>query len=80
MQSEFVAVPIEFKGRVIGKGGYIIQDIRQRSGAQVTSSSSEEAGFTVSGNAEQIACAKRLILEIVVSNQIVPCILFIIIL
>ena len=75
-----MAVPIKFKGHVIGKSGYKIQDIREISGAQVTSSSSEEAGFTVNGNAEQIACAKRLILEIVVSNQIVPCILFIIIL
>lgn len=69
MQSEFVPVPMEFKGHVIGKGGSVIQDIRQRSGAQVRSPSSEEAGFTVSGNAEQIASAKRLILEIVVSKQ-----------
>ena len=70
MLSEFVPVPTEFKGHVIGKGGYIIEDIRQKSGAQVRSpTGSEEAGFTVSGNAEQIACAKRLILEIVVSKK-----------
>lgn len=70
MQSEFVAVPKDFKGYVIGKGGYTIQDIRQRSGAQVWSpTSSEEEGFTISGNAEQIAHAKRLILEKVVSKK-----------
>ena len=71
MQSEFVPVPKEFKGHVIGKGGYIIQDIRQKSGAQVRSpTGSEEEGFTVSGNAEQIALAKRLILGKVVSKKI----------
>lgn len=63
-------VPKDFKGHVIGKGGHIIQDIRKRSGAQVWSPSySEEEGFTVSGNAKQIACAKRLILEKVVSKK-----------
>ena len=67
MQSEFVPVSKDFKGHVIGKGGYIIQDIRQTSGAQIRSARSEEEGFTISGNAEQIACAKRLILEKVVS-------------
>jgi len=69
MQSEFVPVPEDFIGHVIGKGGYIIQDIGKRSGAQVWSPISEEEGFTVSGNAEQIACAKRLILEKVVSKK-----------
>ena len=69
MPSEFVPVPKEFIGDVIGKGGCIIQDISQRSGAQVRSPSSEEEGFTVSGNAVQIAWAKRLILKIVVSKK-----------
>ena len=67
MQSEFVPVAKDFKAHVIGRKGYVIEDIRQRSGAQIWSSSTEEEGFTVSGNEEQIACAKRLILEKVVS-------------
>ena len=70
MQREFVPVPLEFKGHVIGKGGHRIEEIRQKSGAQVRSPTlSKEEGFTVSGNAEQIACAKRLILEKVVSKK-----------
>lgn len=67
MQSEFVPVAKDFKAHVIGRKGYVIEDIRQRSGAQIWSSSTEEEGFTVSGSEEQIACAKRLILEKVVS-------------
>lgn len=69
MQSEFVPVLMNFKGAVIGKRGSVIQDIIQRSGAHVWSASREEEGFTVSGNAEQIADAKRLILEKVVSKK-----------
>ena len=59
-------VPKHFKAHVIGKRGYVIQDIRQKSGAQIWSRSPEEEGFTVSGNAEQIARAKTIILEKVV--------------
>ena len=71
MQKEFVPVPIGLKGHVIGKDGHIINDIRQKSGAQVWSpTGSKEEGFMVSGNAEQIACAKRLILEKVVSKTV----------
>lgn len=66
MQREYVRVSKEFKGHVIGKGGCVLEDIRQRSGATIRSASVEEEGFTVSGYAEEIACAKRLILEKVV--------------
>ena len=69
MQSEFVPVSKDFKVHVIGTRGSVIQDIRQRSGAQIWTASREGEGFTVSGNAEQIACAKRLILEKVVSKK-----------
>ena len=69
MQSEFVPVPMDFKAAVIGTRGSVIQDIVQRSGARVWSANREDEGFTVSGNAEQIAFAKRLILEKVVSKN-----------
>ena len=67
MQSEFVPVPKNFKAAVIGTHGSVIRDITQRSGAQIWSAHREEEGFTVSGYAEQIASAKKLILEKVVS-------------
>ena len=66
MEYEFVEVPNDLKGRVIGKGGYVIKDIMKASGA-IISTGKDEEWFTVSGDAEQRACAKRLILEKVVS-------------
>ena len=71
MQSEFVLVSKDFKAHVIGTRGSVIQDITQRSGAQIWTASREEEGFTVSGSAEQIARAKRLILEKVVGKSTV---------
>ena len=65
--SEFVEVPQDMKGHVIGKGGYMLQEIIQMSGARVSSASRDEEGFTVCGNEDQIANAKRLILKKVVS-------------
>ena len=67
MQSEFVPVAKDFKGHVIGKGGYVLQDIRQISGADIRTKSKEEEGFTVRGNTEQIARARSLIEKKVVS-------------
>ena len=48
----------------------MIQDIIQRSGADIWSADRDEEGFTVRGDAQQIACAKGIILEKVVSNKI----------
>jgi len=62
-----VPVPKEVKAHVIGTRGSVIRDISQRSGARIVSTSAEEEGFTTSGNEEQIAHAKRLILQKVVS-------------
>lgn len=67
MESEFLEVPVHLKGYVIGKGGRTINEIRQNSGARVDSLSKEEGGFTITGDEEQRTCAKRLIIEKVVS-------------
>ena len=65
-ESEFVEVPKDMKGHVIGRDGCMLQKIREESGARVYSRSMDENGFTVTGNEEQRACARRLILEKVV--------------
>ena len=65
-KSEFVEVPRNLKRYVIGTGGVVIKEISQKSGARV-SQTMEEEGFTINGNQEQRACARRLILEKVVS-------------
>ena len=67
MDFEFVAVPKELIGYVIGTGGSVIKAIEQKSGAKVFSTPKETEGFRVSGDEEQRACARRLILEKVVS-------------
>ena len=67
MDSEYVPVSEEFKSRVIGRDGSVLNSIRERSGAIITSRYTEEEGFTVSGNDQQRETAKRLILEKVVS-------------
>ena len=65
-KSEFVEVPRNLKRYVIGTGGVVIKEISQKSGARV-SQTMEEEGFTISGNQEQRARARQLILEKVVS-------------
>ena len=67
--SEFVDIPKDMKGHVIGKGGYMLQEIMKESGARIFSESRDEEGFTVIGDEEQRACARRLILKKVVSEQ-----------
>ena len=67
MDSEYVPVSEEFKSRVIGRDGSVLNSIRERSGAIITSRYTEEEGFSVSGNDQQRETAKRLILEKVVS-------------
>jgi len=69
IESEFVDVPYQIKGHVIGKNGSMIHKIEEMSGARVNSKSKEEEGFTVSGNEEQRAKAKMLILQKVVGCE-----------
>ena len=67
IESEFVQVAIDMKGHVIGRRRCMLNEIMQKSGANVFSESKEEEGFTVCGNEEQRTIAKNLILQKVVS-------------
>ena len=74
--TEFVEVPQDIKGHVIGKDHKRLQEIMQISGAEVFPGSRDEEGFTVCGNKGQIANAKKFILEKVVScKKILHCFL-----
>ncbi|XP_068739102.1 uncharacterized protein [Montipora capricornis] len=60
---DFVHVPKDLKGYVIGAKGSIIKSIRERSGAGVYSLSRDEEGFWVNGTRDERELAKKLILE-----------------
>lgn len=66
MESELVEVQSDMKGRVIGKGGCNIKEIMAKSGAKISSRRYEDS-FSISGDTEQRARARSLILEKVVS-------------
>lgn len=76
MAIAFLPVSKDFIGRVIGKGGSVIKEIHQKSGATITPTNGQEEGFTVIGDEQQIAIAKRLILEKVVSFFFLFCFVF----
>ena len=61
-------MPKNLKGYVIGIGGSVVKKIQQESGATVVAKPKNEDGFTVTGNEEQRACAKKLI-----SQKVVGC-------
>lgn len=63
MENEYLHVPKELKGHVIGRGGLVIKEIKKSSSTNITSRSRDEEGFTITGNREQITLAKRLISE-----------------
>ena len=70
MESEIVKVPGHLIGRVIGKEGRVIKEIRRSSGALIRSPGKDDEYhdcFTVTGDVKQRAWAKKLILEKVVS-------------
>ena len=64
---QFVPVPKHLIGRVIGKKGSTIKQIRMQSGARITTQDRADAGqhvgFMVYGTQEQINCAVKLINE-----------------
>ena len=61
-------MPKNLKGYVIGMGGTVIKKIQRESGAKVVAKPKNEDGFTVTGNEEQRAHAKKLI-----SQKVVGC-------
>ena len=67
IEEEFVHVPKNLKGYVIGMGGTVIKNIQRESGAKVVTLPKNEDGFTITGNEEQRAHAKKLISQKVVS-------------
>ena len=69
MEREFVPVPINLKGHVIGRNHSVINEIMTRSGATIDPGSGDQAGFTVSGRPEEIEIAKQLISEKLVSSK-----------
>lgn len=66
VESELVEVQSDMKGHVIGKGGCNIKEIMAKSGAKISSRRDEDS-FSISGDTEQRASARSLILEKVVS-------------
>ena len=69
MEREFVPVPINLRGHVIGRNHSVINEIMSRSGATIDPGSGDQAGFTVSGRPEEIEIAKQLISKKLVSSK-----------
>ncbi|XP_068741446.1 uncharacterized protein [Montipora capricornis] len=67
--AEFVDVPQDLKGYVIGTRGNIVRSIMERSRAKVYSYG-DEKGFWVKGTKEQREDAKKLILEMVEGGRV----------
>ena len=66
--NEFIAVPGDLMGFVIGKKGTSIKEIQIESGAKL-SSDSDQPKFLVSGNKDQRARARELVQQKVVSSS-----------
>lgn len=65
--SDSITLPRQIMGRVIGKGGATINEIREQSGARVDAEdvSNDQCEFKISGKPEEVEKAKKLIREIV---------------
>ena len=69
--SEFVAVPENAIGFVIGKKGSTIKQIEEKSGAKINRIKTDTTnGFIVYGSEDQRACARELINQKVVSRTV----------
>ena len=66
---EFVPVPVELKGFVIGKHRAAINEMIELSGATIDPGNTDQAGFTIVGNKEGIEMVKQLISEKLVSSR-----------
>jgi len=73
MMSESMRIPNQMIGKVIGKGGARIKELKGKSGCKITIA--RESGYgeqtsevTLQGSSEEISVAKELISEIVTSN------------
>ena len=68
IEPEYFAVPGDWKGHLIGKGGCVIKEIKSSSGAQIRSPNGrDEDFFLIIGTTEQRECAKKLITKKLVS-------------
>lgn len=64
--TDYLSLPRQIMGRVIGKAGVIINKIREESGARIDAEdrTDDQCEFKISGSAEAVARAKRLISEV----------------
>jgi len=64
--TDYLSLPRNIMGRVIGKAGSTINKIRDESGARIDAEdrSDDQCEFRIQGNPEQVAKAKRLIEEV----------------
>jgi len=76
MTSNYMTCPIQHVGSIIGKGGSVIRELIGQSGAKIQLQQKEdllpgaiERGITVSGTAQQVDLAMRLLQERIVAAQ-----------
>lgn len=72
--SDRMTLPRQIMGRVIGKHGATIKDIREQSGARIDAEdvSNDQCEFKITGKPEEVEKAKKLIREIVDKTAIGP--------
>jgi len=68
---EFVAVPVNAMGFVIGKRGNTIKEIQEKTGTRIskTGNKATQSGFHVCGNKDQRAQAREMINQKVVRDS-----------